>query len=590
MSRRRLRPLAVVLALAVHLLVGCATTTSMPTPTPASVPSIDTPAPPTATPIPPTVTAIPPTGTPLRGDLDDIGQNEGSTKVMVPMPDGVRLATTVCLPQGHGPWPALLIRTPYGRDSCEERTDMTEMGIAAVTQDARGRFDSEGEDVGFFADQEDGQATLEWIAAQPWSNGRVATYGGSAMGIVQYLMAPGAPDVLRCQWIGSASPDLYSHAVFQGGVYRYEMVETWLQETGSGHLIAPWRAHYLNTGYWDPVQIVADYGSVHVPAVHEGGWYDVFARGTVDGFLGYQNQGGAGAAGQQHLLMGPWPHSDYTTEVGELTFPDADRVDYDLRIWLKACLMDEPGDVAAVATWPAVRYYTMGAVGEADAPGNEWRDADSWPPEGVEEVPVYLHPGSTLAIEPPGADGGGDLFVYDPGDPAPTWGGANLFIEDGPRDQRAIEARDDVVVYSSPTLDEPLEVTGDLSALIWITTDVPDTDIVVRLTDVYPDGRSMLVADGIIRARFRNSPDFSSETLLEPGEAVLLTVDLGPTSIIFNAGHRIRVSVTSSNAPRFSPNPNTGATYVEEGAGGQIAHTTVLHDAEHPSAIILPIK
>jgi hypothetical protein len=146
-----------------------------------------------------------------------------------------------------------------------------------------------------------------------------------------------------------------------------------------------------------------------------------------------------------------------------------------------------------------------------------------------------------------------------------------------------------VVVYSSPLLDEPVEVTGDLRAKIWIETDVPDTDVVVRLTDVYPDGRSMLVADGIVRARYHNSPDFASEQLLEPGVPVLLTVDLGPTSIIFNAGHRIRISVTSSNAPRFAPNPNTGAMYLGAGETGRIAHTTILHDAAHPSMVILPV-
>jgi len=509
---------------------------------------------------------------------------------MVPMPDGVRLATTVCFPQGHGPWPVLLIRTPYGRGSCEEHSDVTGIGIVAVTQDVRGRFDSEGQDVGFFADREDGQATLDWIAAQSWSNGRVATFGGSAEGIVQYLMAPGAPDVLRCQHIGVATPDIYAHAVFQGGAYRYELAETWLEETDSTHLIEPFRAHHLNTSYWDPVQITEDYADVHVPAVHEGGWYDIFARGTVDAFLGYQNQGGEGAAGQQHLIMGPWPHAGYTTEVGELTFPDADREDYDIWMWLADCPLDESGDMSTVAAWPAVHYYTMGAVGEANAPGNEWRDADSWPPEGVVDVPIYLHPGNSLDTEPPEADGGGDTFTYDPNDPSPTLGGANLFIDDGARDQRSVEARDDVVVYSSPPLDEPIEVTGDLRAQIWITTDVPDTDIVVRLTDVYPDGRSMLVADGIMRARYHNSPDFTSEQLLEPGVPVLLTLDLGPTSIIFNTGHRIRVSVTSSNAPRFLPNPNTGAMYLEEGAGGQIAHTTILHNADYPSTIILPIR
>jgi putative CocE/NonD family hydrolase len=510
---------------------------------------------------------------------------------MVPMPDGVRLATTVYLSQGQGPWPVLLVRTPYGRDLAEElASDVVEAGLVTVAQDTRGRFDSAGEDMGFLADREDGHATLDWIATQSWSNGRVATYGGSAQGIVQYLMAPGAPDVLRCQWIEVATPDIYARAVFQGGVYRYELVEFWLEENDSAHLIEPFKAHYLNTSYWDPVRITDDYGDVHVPAVHVGGWYDVFARGTVDAFLGYQNQGGEGAAGQQYLIMGPWTHDIYTTEVGEFTFPNADQVEVDTWVWLEACLVDESGNMLTLAAWPAVHYYTMGAVGEADAPGNEWHFADRWPPEGVVDVPVYLHPDNSLSVEPPDAKGGGDTFTYDPNDPTPTLGGANLYVDAGAYDQRSIEARDDVVVYSSPPLDEPVEVTGDLHAQIWITTDVPDTDIVVRLTDVYPDGRSMLMADGIVRARYHNSPDFTSEQLLEPDVPVLLTFGLGPISIIFNAGHRVRISVTSSNAPRFSPNPNTGAMYLEEGAEGQIAHTTILHSADYASMIVLPVR
>ena len=147
-----------------------------------------------------------------------------------------------------------------------------------------------------------------------------------------------------------------------------------------------------------------------------------------------------------------------------------------------------------------------------------------------------------------------------------------------------------MLVYSSPVLDEPADVTGNLQAQIWIETDVLDTDIAVRLTDVYTDGRSMLVTDGIARPRFRSSPDFSSEEFLQGGVPVMLTVDLGPTSISFNTGHSIRISITSSNAPRFEPNPNTGAMYLEEGVVVEVAHTTILHSADHPSAIILPVK
>jgi putative CocE/NonD family hydrolase len=278
--------------------------------------------------------------------------------------------------------------------------------------------------------------------------------------------------------------------------------------------------------------------------------------------------------------------------VGELSYPDSALAYYDdiTEAFLLSCLLDEEQAWDVVDDLPAVQYFTMGAVDEQGAPGNEWQDAARWPPDGVIDVPLYLQPDNSLDVEPPDTGGSGDTFAYDPADPAPTLGGRSPFLQDGPFDQRPVEARDDAVIYTTIVLDEPAEITGNLYARIWITTDVPDTDIVVRLTDVYPDGRSMLVAGGIIRARYRNCPDFSCEEFLEPGEPALLTVDLGPTSIVFNTGHRIRVSVTSSSAPRFSPNPNTGAMYLEEGAVGQIAHTTILHDADHPSAIILPTR
>jgi putative CocE/NonD family hydrolase len=370
------------------------------------------------------------------------------------------------------------------------------------------------------------------------------------------------------------------------------MTDGWLKDIGSEHLIEPFTAQSLNEEYWDPVQISGDYENVHVPAFHINGYYDMFARGIINGFLGYQYQGGEGAAGYQHLVMGPWVHAINNPQVGELTFPNAvleELYDEWQPLWFEACLYQSV-DNADLDALPTVTYFTMGAIGERNAPGNEWHTAETWPPEGSEEIRVYLHPGNTLDTELPSQDGGGDAFVYDPADPSPTICGANLMIEAGSCDQRPVEERKDVILYTSPALDEPLEVTGDLRAEIWITTDVPDTDIVVRLTDVYLNGRSMLVADGIMRARYHNSPDFSSEQLLQPGEPTSLTLDLGPTSIVFNTGHRIRVSVTSSNAPRFAPNPNTGAMYLEEGAVGQIAHTTILHDADHPSAIILPLK
>lgn len=526
-----------------------------------------------------------------------MAQSQSGHTVMVPMPDGNRLATSVYLPQdGEGPWPTVLVRTPYGREVMPEfgeyGEDLAEGGIVAVIQDQRGRYDSEGEDISFFADKMDGHATLDWIVAQPWSNGRVVTEGGSAMGIMQYLLAPGASDALVCQWIEVAAPDLYADATYQGGVYRQEMIDGWLKDIGSAHLINEWRGHPLNDEFWDPVQIVDDFATVHALAFHVGGYFDVFARGIVDGFLGYQYQGGEGATGRQHLVLGPWVHAVNDPQVGEVNFQNAILPElYDLwqAQWFESCVYGF-SDLAELDNLPTVTYFTMGAIGEESAPGNEWHFADTWPPEGAEEMVVYLLTDYSLDTDPPDADDPGRTFTYDPTDPSPTICGAVLMIESGMCDQQSIEERDDVLVYTSPVLDEPLEVTGDLRAEIWFTTDVPDTDIAVRLTDVYPDGRSMLVVDGIARARYHNSPDFTSVDVLTPDVPYLVSIDLGPTSIIFNAGHRVRVSITSSNWPRFALNPNTGADFVEDGETGQIAHTTILHDTEHPSMIILPIR
>lgn len=503
--------------------------------------------------------------------------------VMVAMDDGVRLATTVYYPEGTGPWSVVLMRTPYGRDREQGwRRTLSEHGIVLVVQDTRGRFDSEGEDVAFLSDRRDGHATLRWIAARAWSNGRVMTFGASALGITQYMLAPDAPDVLRCQWIEVATPDLYDGAIYQGGVYREALASGWLAGNDSEHMIAPFKAHDQDGAYWDPVRI-EDYGAVRVPAFHVSGWYDIFARGTIEGFRGYQHRGGEGARGRQHLIMGGWTHAINDPQVGELTVPNAE-----LDLWpyqetlIRACLLDDAEARAALDALPAVTYFTLGDVDDPDAPGNVWRTATTWPPPGSEPTPLYLRTGGALSREAPASQEPGVAFTYDPADPSPTVGGANLNRESGSYDQREIEARDDVVVYTSPALDTPIEVTGDLRAEIWIVTDVPDTDVVVRLTDVYPDGRSMLVADSIARAAGDATP-------LTPGEPVRVVVDLGPHSYVFNRGHRVRVSVTSANAPRFAPNPNTGAAFLAPGETGRLAHTTVLHDAAHPSALVAPL-
>ncbi|GAB4448478.1 MAG: CocE/NonD family hydrolase [Anaerolineae bacterium] len=515
-------------------------------------------------------------------------QADGPTLTeMVPMDDGVRLATDVYLPGGDGPFPTLLARTPYNKDRYGYLRYANDLGAALVVQDMRGRYASEGEDPAFHTDAADGQATLRWVAAQPWSNGVIATTGASAMGAAQYLMAPDAPDALRCQWSDFAFSDLYRHKVFPGGLYRLQLVEEWLERQGNLPMLETWEQHPLLDDYWAAASITGQYGRIHVPAVHLSGWYDPFLLGTLEAFNGYQEQGGAGAAGAQYLIVGPWTHDRINPEQGEVTFVGNAGLDRASLIpaWLRWCFY---GENTGVEAWPAVRYYTMGALGEAGAPGNEWREADAWPVPATETA-FYLGADGSLSAAMP-AEEGSDSYVHDPNDPVPTVGGANIGPESGPFDQTPIEGREDVLVYTTPPLASPVAVTGVVRARIWLASDAPDTDIIVRLTDVYPDGRSMLVTDGGLRARFRDG-DYTRESFLTPGTPYELTFDVGATSIVFNAGHRIRIIVASSNAPRFEPNPGLAETW-RAGAwldAARPATNTILRGPAHPSALLLPV-
>jgi putative CocE/NonD family hydrolase len=244
------------------------------------------------------------------------------------------------------------------------------------------------------------------------------------------------------------------------------------------------------------------------------------------------------------------------------------------------------GEDNGVPNDPPVTYYVMGAVGEANAPGNEWRTADHWPVPAAESR-YYYHADGSLTPEPPTEDQASRTYTFDPAKPVPTLGGAELFPPAGPTDQRPGENRPDVLVFTTPPLEKPLEVTGRLRAHLWVSSSAVDTDFTANLTDVYPDGRSMLVTDGIIRARHRNSCE--RDDLLKPGEVVEVDIDLWSTSLIFNAGHRIRVALSSSNSPRFQPNPNTGEAFPPEGSKGVPAENTIYFDAAHPSHVVLPV-
>jgi putative CocE/NonD family hydrolase len=409
--------------------------------------------------------------------------------------------------------------------------------------------------------------------------------GGSARGITQYMLAGAVHAAHVCGLPVVGTPDVYAHAIYQGGGFRKALAENWLADQGSLDYLPVLVSHPNYDEYWETNDLNTRASMVDARLLHAGGWYDVFGQGTIDGFTMLQYSGGAGALGNQKLVMGPWTHegSDVLQQ-GELVYPP-NATDYASYIteaeWYEYWI---DGVDNGVMDRPAVLYYTMGDVDAPAGPGNEWKWSETWPPPAV-PVPIYLHDG-LLSEAYPAAGAPSDAYLYDPLDPVPTVGGANLTIPAGPYDQSAVESRSDVLVYTSDLLLEPLEVTGRVRARLWASSDAPDTDWTVKLTDVYPDGRSMLVLDGVLRARHRLSME--SETFMEPGGVYLFEVDLWSTSIVFDAGHRIRIAVSSSNDPRFDPNPNTGHPFRAD-TETQVAQNTIHRRAAGPSHVLLPV-
>ncbi len=515
---------------------------------------------------------------------------------MVEMRDGVHLATDVFLPPGEGPWPTMLYRTPYGREEFHgEAGWLNDVGIAMVTQDMRGRFDSEGVDMVFTTDGDgalkDGWDTCAWVVDQDWSNGLIGTSGGSARGIVQYMQSSADPPGLVVINPQVATPNLYQDAMMYGGVRRYALSHNWLDGQGSLHFEQELADHPFEDAFWDSVQTSDQVGNVHVAGLHVGGWFDIFQQGTLDGFMGYQHDGGDGAAGHQLLVIGPWSHIQWGEQTqGELTFPpqstEPPRPDAFEVLFNHHLEIGHPDITETPDDLPVVQYYVMGDVDDAGAPGNEWRSADDWPPDAA-PIRLHLQPGGGLAEGCPPDDGGTTSYGFDPADPSPTVCGGNMTIDAGSCDQREVEARDDVVVFDTGVLAAPMEVTGRVTAHLFVELDQPDADLMVRMTDVYPDGRSMLIADGAVRLATRGST--TTLTPLQPGEVVEGVVDLWSTSLIVNTGHRLRISVTSGNWPRFSVNQGNGLPYPAsvEGEGPPVM-VTIHHDGAHASYLEVP--
>lgn len=500
---------------------------------------------------------------------------------MVAMRDGVRLSTNIYLPEGKGPFPVVLIRTPYGKlTQAIGFSAWTGRGFALVTQDVRGKGASEGPYRPFMDDPTDGFDTVEWIAKQSWSNGKVGMYGVSAMGIASNLAAMMNPPHLVATFVMLARSSIFTQSAFMGGVFRKELNEIWLKRQGALDVLNETFKHNVYDHFYDVAEMPLYWDKIKVPVYNFGGWYDIFAQGNIDNFVGQQAQGGGRAAGNQKLTMGPWGHG----QIEEVKYPANSVMSYteEALRWFDYWLQ---GKDNGILDEPPVKYYVMGDVTDSKAPGNEWRTAVAWPVP-AKTTSYFLTANNGLSDRLPADAESSDAYKYDPKNPVPTIGGANLNIKKGPMDQRAVGNRPDVLKFMTPALDVPVEVTGRVKVELWAESDAPDTDFMAKLIDVYPDGSERLVLDSAIRARFRDGLDH--EVWMKKGEVYRLTLDLWSTSIIFNKGHRIAIHITSSNDPRYDPNPNSGHSLRADNET-RVATNIIHHDRAHPSRALLPV-
>ena len=507
----------------------------------------------------------------------------------VAMRDGKHLATDIYLPPGEGPFPVVLARTPYGiahrKDGAE---GFTHAGFVYVEQDMRGRYASEGENLPFIGcgwnEHQDGVDTIAWLKKQLWCNGKIGTIGGSAGGITQNLLAGAAPEGLQAQYITVAAASLYSDATYIGGAFRKADIEGWL----TGNKFDPqalllMHAHQYSDNSWRTFDTSLKYSVMNVPAVHQGGWFDMFAQATINEYVGRQHEGGIGSRGTQKLIMGPWTHATDHMPAGEFQFPDSKTpAQYRAGRWFEHYL---EGADNGVEKEPAVAYYVMGDTSAPGAPGNAWHFAADWPIPTTETAYFFARNGILTPANP--TDTSAQVaFTFEPTNPCPTVGGNNLTLARGPFNQNKIENRSDVVMFTTAPLETPVEVTGRVKAKVFVASSAVDTDLSVRLCDVYPDGKSYLIAEGMLRLRFRKSCEKPEP--LTPGQIEEVTVDCWSTSIVFNQGHRIRATVTSSNYPRFDKNPGTGQPWSD--TGEQVRQTNHIYcDTAHPSCLLLPV-
>ena len=557
--------------------------------------------------------------------------------VLVPMRDGVALCADIWLPEGDGPFPVLLERTPYDKTSSLGSQSMAgpeylpalDAGFAVVTQDTRGRWASQGEFTPFTAEAADGVETVRWLRAQPFCDGRVCTFGGSYVGATQMLLAarsaPGhvamAPQMTTAEyfenwtyrsgalqlgfillWIMEAlgGPDL-GHRKITAGKPAWRYLAGMLADplaamsrlpvlTDELAELAPYAADWLarptRDGYWRAIAPGDRFADVSTAGLHIAGWNDIFLEGSLRNYAGLRSEPRSDLTrASQYLIIGPWSHGNLSEWQGDRWHGYAAAASVNFTAmhleFFRAVLDGRPPEL------PRVHYFTSGT--------DRWQSADDWPvPVAKQSWFLGESDGErTLTMEPPGQAARSDSYVSDPLDPVPTVGGATflpgvaLGRNSGPKSQLEVERRRDVLVYTSAPLAADLEVTGEVLLKLWASSTAADCDWTARLADVDHIGASTGIVDGILRARYRHD---DRPLPLQPGVPEQFTVRLGNTSHVFRAGRRVRIQIASSNFPRFDRNPQQMVEpATATSADFRSARQTVFRDAARPSRLELPV-
>jgi putative CocE/NonD family hydrolase len=538
--------------------------------------------------------------------------------VAVPMRDGVHLSANVFRPEPPGRYPTILVRTPYGKGPAisPNYAPFVEHGYAVVVQDVRGRYASEGVFRPLEQEPADGDDTLNWIARQPWSDGKIGMLGGSYLGIAQWKVAALNNPHLKAIFPSVSGCDDYRDRFYSpGGAMKLGQRLLWMSENlraprfhpdfdkfvlhlplrtadvaATGQTSSMFQevvAHPAFDSFWKSISVRELLDKIRVPVFSVGGWFDNFVESDLEAYERLRKNSGV-----DRILIGPWPHNKAIKLEGVDFGPDADVPLREIQLqWFDQFLKSKD---TPLLSQPPVRIFVMGV--------NQWRDARDWPPRAHSER-FYLESrghANTLAgdgrldMHAPALQAmpasPADRFEFDPQNPVPTTGGAVCcnpkVFPWGPKDQRPVEKRRDVLVYTTPPLRKDLEVIGPVRVVLYAATSARDTDFTAKLVDVFPDGRAQNVTDGILRLRYRKS--LEKPQLARAGEICKVTIDAGVTGNVFQRGHRIRMEISSSNFPRFDRNPNTGGP-VADATELRKASQTIYHDARRPSYVLLPV-